>query len=315
MKVSQVINCSFSSWYPAFHDISIPSLVIPLPSEFIEYLNSEGVALPDSAVHDSGGAGYDSDDTNQVNWKTQDAARAEDATWISFDKTLKCTCPCDVYLLLKSSDFITHDLTEPFTHCEDCGTQDPIKYELVLRKWIDIQPGMEFRCFVRDNNLIAISQRHHTQFYEFIGKECKEIVTDIMFFYEENIKGKFLDESFVFDVYRKEKGMVILLDFNPFGHVTDSQLYKWKELTAETIPDSSDGPTEPDQPSFRYVQTKDCIQPSSYAGFGIPIDFMDLATGQDPSKLMDFLSLNNDSFQDYNYYGEEDDDDDSTNAT
>ncbi|ESO91151.1 hypothetical protein LOTGIDRAFT_228703 [Lottia gigantea] len=328
MKVSQVLNCSFSSWYPNFKDISIPSVYIPLPKEFIEYLNSEGVALPDSAIYDSGGADFTGDDGQvpafpefeaqiqenidklggkvfpKLNWSSP-----QDATWISFDKTLKCTCPCDLYLLLKSSDFIAHDLTEPFIHCEDCGNQEPIQYELVLRKWMDIQTGMEFRCFVRDKNLIAISQRHHTQFYEFIGKDSKDIVTDIQSFYKENIQGKFKDDSFVFDVYRQDKGKVILLDFNPFGHVTDSQLFKWKELTSETVPDSSDGPTEPDQPAFRYVKSKDSLQPNPYAGYGMPVDFRDLASGHDPAKLMEFLSLNPDSFQDYNYHPDDEDDD------
>ena len=37
----------------------------------------------------------------------------QDATWMSFNGTIRCTSPYDVFLLLKSSDFVTHDLTQP----------------------------------------------------------------------------------------------------------------------------------------------------------------------------------------------------------
>lgn len=33
--------------------------------------------------------------------------------------TLKCTTPGDVFLLLKSSEFVTHDLTMPYDYCTD----------------------------------------------------------------------------------------------------------------------------------------------------------------------------------------------------
>lgn len=84
--------------------------------------------------------------------------------------------PADVHLLLKSSDFVLHDLTQPFkveskwTHprvmiklniilqdCEDhVINSEPVKYDLVLRKWIEINPANEFRCFVRNKILIGM---------------------------------------------------------------------------------------------------------------------------------------------------------------
>ena len=38
----------------------------------------------------------------------------QDARWAGFNYSLKSTTPGDVYLLLKSSSFITHDLEMPF---------------------------------------------------------------------------------------------------------------------------------------------------------------------------------------------------------
>jgi hypothetical protein len=39
--------------------------------------------------------------------------------------------------------------------------------------------------------------------------------------------------SDIFDVYRKEENQVYLVDFNPYGQVTDSLLFKWEELLCD----------------------------------------------------------------------------------
>ena len=60
-----------------------------------------------------------------------------------------------MYLLLKSSDFVTHDLTMPFKHCEDYNEQtenteeNKIKYCLVLREWMDINPGIGMYLIIK----------------------------------------------------------------------------------------------------------------------------------------------------------------------
>lgn len=75
---------------------------------------------------------------------------------------LKCTSPSDVYLLLKSSDFVLHDLDlervfegvePPQTPCTH-----PYELELVLRKWYPVDRSRELRCFVRRETLIGTVQ-------------------------------------------------------------------------------------------------------------------------------------------------------------
>lgn len=72
---------------------------------------------------------------------------------------LKCTSPSDVYLYLKSSDFIGHDLDPEmvFDGCEDATEADATAYELelVLKKWYAMDKSREMRCFVRDDVLIG----------------------------------------------------------------------------------------------------------------------------------------------------------------
>lgn len=102
---------------------------------------------------------------------------------------LRCTSPADVYLLLKSSDFATHDLDEGriFEGCVDNvhfeghqltnglgnglvngsapestnvtpsqGEQGgTVELELVLKKWYEIERSREVRCFIRNNFLLG----------------------------------------------------------------------------------------------------------------------------------------------------------------
>ena len=77
----------------------------------------------------------------------------------------------DILLLLKSSDFISSDLTQPFLHCETNNDNnndnteenndnniidEKLNFYLILRKWYDnIVPSMEFRCYVSHNQIVG----------------------------------------------------------------------------------------------------------------------------------------------------------------
>ncbi|KAK3587558.1 hypothetical protein CHS0354_004847 [Potamilus streckersoni] len=333
MKVENVLNCSFSSWYSLFKDITTKSIVIPLPQEFLEYLLCDGLVLPEQAVDVSSNENADEDNIigDEIDWSTEDISTPvaeppkfpdfenivkksiqklggcvfpklnwsapRDAAWISFDKTLKCTCPSDIYLLLKSSDFITHDLTQPFALCEDDENYKNdihVKYDLVLRKWREFNPSNEFRCFVKNGSLIGICQRHHTMYCSFIGQHKDEIVADIQAFFYHFIQGNFPDKSYVFDVYRRDQGKILLIDFNPFGEVTDGLLFSWEELLGDERLNGtilSNGEDELQVPAFRYIEKSSGVQPNPYTTYAMPKDFVDLATGEDPQKLIDFLRL------------------------
>lgn len=80
-----------------------------------------------------------------------------------------------------------------FDHCSDLDPENPPKfqYQLILRKWINMNPSMEFRCFIGNQTLLAICQRDVRTFYEYIGCEKSQIIQDIQDFFDENIRGKF----------------------------------------------------------------------------------------------------------------------------
>ncbi|VEU24072.1 DEKNAAC105226 [Brettanomyces naardenensis] len=176
----------------------------------------------------------------KLNWSAP-----QDATWMMMNNTMQCHSATELYLLLKSSDYINHDLGHAF----DCVTDKEIpkvKYELVLRKWAEMNPSGEFRCFVRDRQLIAITPRD-LNYYSFLEDIQDEIVEKIGIFFDDVLLPKFGSNSFVFDVYLpKPLDRVYLVDVNPFARKTDSLLFTWNELATMQPNDES--------PAFRMVE-------------------------------------------------------------
>lgn len=217
----------------------------------------------------------------KLNWSS-----AKDATWISLNNSMKCVTPGDVYLLLKSSEFVGHDLSQPFKHCVDSFSTPLVKYELVLRQWVNINPSTEFRCFVKNGTIIGVSQRDFSNYYEHIASQETEIIQDIMSFFHEKVNGKLADDNYVFDIYRQSKDNVILVDFNPFGATTDALLFEWDDLLTNSLQIENN-----QKPVFKFVTNGLGVQPNPYRCYALPQDFVHLSTGEDPYKLIDFLKL------------------------
>ncbi|SCU92728.1 LANO_0E01904g1_1 [Lachancea nothofagi CBS 11611] len=158
----------------------------------------------------------------------------KDATWILANNTLKCQEVNDLYLLLKASNYITHDLDRAFDECYDreeyMEGPESITHELILRKWFDINPALEFRVFVEDSRIVAVSQRD-LNYYDYLLPlidTFKDLLDD---FIEETVNPKFPDKSYVCDVYIPRPFKKIwLIDFNPFARKTDPLLFSWNEL-------------------------------------------------------------------------------------
>lgn len=231
-----------------------------------------------NAIKDLGGSVFP-----KLNWSAP-----KDSCWISANGTMRCETFKDICLLLKSSDFIAHDLTKAFEYCEDSTDSLPLdQFELILRRWTEIAPAMEFRCFVEGNKIIGISQRDHTNYYKFLTNIKDKIHKDISKFFNKYIKSRFSEASFVFDVYTSKEGSVRLLDMNPFCQVTDSLLFSWHEILDGAL--LSDDPSDEMQGEFRLISQKGSIQPSPYLSYRVPRDIGDIASGGDASKLVEFL--------------------------
>ena len=342
MRVEEIEACSFEKWYPEFSKVTFESQIVPLPQTVLEYLRSDGgIVLPiecdNDKLDDSNSEVWseevaenmenencESDEhiirpsfpefahnirlalanlggavIPKLNWSTP-----RDASWMGFANSLKCTTLSEIILLLKSSEFVMHDLTQPYKACDDINvpTKDDSTYVLVLRRWSNkLNPGTEFRCFVKNQRLFAVCQRDNTQHYKHIKDDKESIQRDIQTFYDEYVLSKLNDlcskksciklsyqPDFVFDVIRKRKDLVRLVDFNPFGSTTDPLLFEWEELHNM---DKDMNVEDINSFQFRFIENDAGIQPSGLRHYSIPTDFVDLSTGSDPHKLVDFLQL------------------------
>lgn len=106
----------------------------------------------------------------------------KDASWMMPNNTIQCSTADDVFLLLKSSDRIAHDVEVLQQICHQSSPRSPLvsstthnhghdddeqddeeivkiperAHVLALRRWYDLKPGREFRCFVKNNRLIGM---------------------------------------------------------------------------------------------------------------------------------------------------------------
>ncbi|KAF8427265.1 cell division cycle protein-like protein [Tirmania nivea] len=215
----------------------------------------------------------------KLNWSAP-----KDATWISPTNSLECRSASDIYLLLKSSDFITHDLEHPFD--DSCNlrttaklpptTQKTIPYYLVLRKFFTINPSVEFRVFVKARKIIAITQRD-LNYYEFLAPMAGVLVALIQEFYGKVLRETFPDPDFTFDVYiPRTESRVWLIDINPWAKRTDPILFSWLELLRMDV-----GGVE--TPELRLVKKDDpeaySFNTPQYSAHKLPKEVVDAGMG------------------------------------
>ncbi|KAL4780003.1 cell division cycle protein [Aspergillus varians] len=263
---SHILHCSYDYWQPKYRALTPKSRIIPLTPAFVSYLHADGIVLPpentpptdDDHLDDfsddpdapeesdpskeweeihaqvkSTIAELDGKVTPKLNWSAP-----KDATWMSATNDTQCRTPNDIYLLLKSSDFITHDLEHPFDDCVPDTSYSPtptpslpqVNYSLILRQYVNFNPSLEFRCFVRNKVLLCICQRDQNHF-DFLFSLRDLLRSRIQSFFDEKLKDSFPDSSFVFDVYIPAPHQrVWLIDINPWAERTDPLIFSWLEI-------------------------------------------------------------------------------------
>eukprot|EP00039_Didymoeca_costata_P017156 m.316072 g.316072 ORF g.316072 m.316072 type:complete len:375 (-) comp16499_c0_seq13:1036-2160(-) len=323
-----VLHCSLPSWYGQFKQDTIPTRFVALSEKFMDYLKDDGpLVLPDSCRNtfknteaddsdDDWSQPEDGEDTMSLPTPSfpelEDRIKEEiaalggdvfpklnwsaprDAHWISPYGSLKCGGPGDVFLLFKSSEFISHDLCMPFRACKGDAAVD-VEHMICLRQWRDIPTSMEFRCFVHNRRLVGISQRDHTNYYPGVMENKDGIKDDILAFYRRKIKEKFPDPDYTFDVYRPREGKIVLIDFNPFSPVTDGLLFSWDELAKldDLVKDNNNVNEEDDHVDVRIVEDQESagLRASVYMTSRLPRDVIDLNNADDIETLVRYSIL------------------------
>lgn len=218
--LNDLVNCSFHNWHELFEKNSVKSYCLKVPQDVVKYFQDDSFFLPKECNIDSvttrdddnfvgdDELNFDDEDTEVVdapsfpefsakilktieklggsafiktNWHSP-----KDSIWITAGQTMRVQDLNDVYQLLKASSICKDD----FSHLEN-----PDNYYLVFKKWKDIHPGTEFRCFVRTGNLIAISPRDWPQYHAHLCTQKQDIIKDIVSLFKEKIKERFPSDN------------------------------------------------------------------------------------------------------------------------
>jgi len=174
------VGFAANRWPAALAAAAIPAACIALPDDFVVYLHTDGLLLPRPApgarlkpcdprfgddfdvrarvlffigravlTHVNALARFGGSVFAKLNYSAP-----VDAKWVS--ASLECRSAGDVFLLLKASDFVLHDLERTTEPC------------LVLKPWMDVDVRYEFRCFVVRDTLVAASQRDIGQCFPYL---------------------------------------------------------------------------------------------------------------------------------------------------
>nr|ACO15556.1 Cell division cycle protein 123 homolog [Caligus clemensi] len=237
MLISEVQQCDITSWYEDFKRLTFPTSFVLLPEEVLRYLREDSTLILPKECDAEGY--FDNNDNSDSECELEDEGSQEgerpsfpefsqrlkdvlgegikkngafiklnwsspkDANWV-LASGLKVSTLTDIYLLLKSSHFLHHDLSNPFKDCsestieEQKSTTESTGYVLAIRDWVSINPGHEFRCFVRGKTLVGVSQRDHTSFYNYILREEDVIRMNIKQFFHQYLQDKFPLNNYVF---------------------------------------------------------------------------------------------------------------------
>lgn len=198
-------------WYNLLDDVTFPSF-------FIDIKPSHRVAIRD---RDMGNLRDLENEIKKYMKKHKD--------WVWFAK-LNSVSPKDGTKSGKELKFTdSDDIIRRFMDCNRTRVficEDPTS-SIVLRKWYDIPENMEFRCFIREKKLRAISQYHCEDFFPELVAQKEDLLYKIKTFYTE-LSNRIPYEDAVMDVAILDE-KVLIIEFNQFGAETScgSCLYNW----------------------------------------------------------------------------------------
>jgi hypothetical protein len=145
---------------------------------------------------------------------------------------LCCLTGQDALGLLTASERVADDL-----HLAQSENYTP---NLCVREWLDIPWHEEFRVFIRDRQVIGVSQYDYTQSYPSYpkdGSDPESIRWAIDTFFERYLEPALHLDTVIADVWLRCKfhGNTCtwgckLIELNPFGNWTDPCLMSWRDV-------------------------------------------------------------------------------------
>lgn len=272
-------HCYIHNWYNTFRKHTIKTRYIALNNDVLEYLAADTVQLSDSILpiqHNNEDTDSDTDSSHSDTDLNSDTDHGyssaalrtlldpligsistclselqhrvcpqlndvipSDAVWVSTEKSLRCQSAGDILLLLKSSDRVA---------AEASSTGQPS--HLVLRQYCELHPARLLRCFVKEKQMIGISQID-TEYHEYLNDQHtqRQLTQLLQQFYTNVIRPEYPCDAYVFDAYIDQNHRVWLIKFKPWSTATSAHLFDWQELLGYDVAAHRDIDAE-----FRVVQ-------------------------------------------------------------
>ena len=101
------------------------------------------------------------------------------------------------------------------------------KEQIVLREWNnELTLDNEFRTFIYNNKITAISQYDHYGTFPYIIKEKEKIENLIHIFWEKEVKNRINYPFYIVD-FAYINGKIIFIELSPFFPTTGECLFNW----------------------------------------------------------------------------------------
>ncbi|KAJ6245765.1 cell division cycle protein [Anaeramoeba flamelloides] len=115
------------------------------------------------------------------------------------------------------------------------GVEKEKKIFLVVKKWIEIEPMFEFRGFVKNNNLTAVTQRHTEVCFPELELYAKDISKTIRSFFKSSLQNlDFLsnNKDYIIDFFIYQKNLfddfkITILGIDSFNKFKNPGLFNW----------------------------------------------------------------------------------------
>lgn len=109
---------------------------------------------------------------------------------------------------------------------------DRFKQNFVVREWVAMSPDMEFRGFVKDGKLNALSQYNHPVMWPRVVENHERLVEQIREFFYSRVAPKlehhFKEYVVDFAVCGEKLDQIWVIELNPFAFTTDACLFSWQ---------------------------------------------------------------------------------------
>ena len=144
---------------------------------------------------------------------------------------LRVTSGREAMCLLLSSERVFVDLNQALECANDA--KDVWQTSCILRKWDGgLRHDWEFRCFVHEGVLTAVSQYNHYCTFPDVRAAAEEgdgrTLRREIVAYWETMRDDVVPASYVMDLCKRSDGTWVLIELNPFQTTTGACLFAWR---------------------------------------------------------------------------------------